>query len=90
MTPYFRIVPRNADYAKMLKSQRTLTKLYNDRPTWLALAHERLDESVATAYGWPAKMTDEEILSALLELNLSRPAVGQSAPQITEMENEDE
>ena len=85
-----RIVPRNADYAKMLKSQRTLTKLYNDRPTWLALAHDRLDESVATAYGWPAKMTDEEILAALLELNLSRPAVGQSATTDIEIGNEDD
>jgi hypothetical protein len=25
---------------------------------------------------WPTTMTDEEILAALLELNLSRPAVG--------------
>jgi hypothetical protein len=85
-----RIVPRNADYAKMLKSQRTLTKLYNDRPTWLDLAHRRLDEAVATAYGWPAKMTDEDILSALLELNLSRPAVGQSATTDIEIGNEDD
>ena len=84
-----RLVPRNADYAKMLKSQRTLTKLYNDRPTWLALAHQRLDEAVATAYGWPATMTDEEILAGLLELNLARPAIGQVSAQ-EEMENNDE
>lgn len=70
-----RVIPRNADYAKMLKSDRTLTKLYNARPTWLDLAHRRLDEAVFDAYGWPATMTDEDILAALLELNLSRPAV---------------
>lgn len=81
------MVPRNADYAKMLKSQRTLTKLYNDRPTWLALAHQRLDEAVATAYGWAAIMTDEEILAALLELNLARPAVGQGKNDNPELED---
>jgi hypothetical protein len=90
MTPYLRIVPRNPDYAKMLKSQHTLTKLYNDRPTWLDLAHRRLDEAVATAYGWSPTMTDEEILAALLELNLARPAVGQNTNSVTEMETEDE
>jgi hypothetical protein len=28
--------------------QRTLTNLYNARPTWLDLAHKRLDEAVVT------------------------------------------
>lgn len=55
--------------------QRTLTKLYNLRPSWLALAHETLDRADATAYGWtdytPA-MTDDEILKRLLALNLER------------------
>ncbi len=86
-----RIVPRNADYAKMLKSQRTLTKLYNQRPTWLDQAHKRLDEAVFAAYGWNPSMTDEELLTALLELNLSRPAVekkqGKSAPEETEADD---
>jgi len=31
--------------------KRTLTNLYNERPTWLRLAHRRLDEAVLAAYG---------------------------------------
>jgi len=30
--------------------KRTLTHLYNERPTWLKLAHETLDRAVLTAY----------------------------------------
>jgi len=30
--------------------KRTLTNLYNERPTWLRLAHRRLDEAVLSAY----------------------------------------
>ncbi len=30
--------------------KRTLTNLYNDRPTWLKLAHETLDRAVLAAY----------------------------------------
>ena len=30
--------------------RRTLTNLYNDRPTWLRLAHEKLDRGVLSAY----------------------------------------
>jgi hypothetical protein len=51
---------------------RTLTNLYNQRPTWLDLAHRRLDEAVFAAYGWPTDLSDEEILSRLLALNLER------------------
>lgn len=53
---------------------RTLTNLYNEMPTWLKLAHEKLDTSVAAAYGWPADLLDEEILERLLTLNLMRGA----------------
>jgi hypothetical protein len=42
------------------------------RPTWLDLAHKRLDEAVFAAYGWKSDMSDEEILGKLLELNLER------------------
>lgn len=56
-------------------AQRTLTKLYNQRPAWLAQAHAALDAAVAAAYGWadytPA-MPDDEILRRLLALNLAR------------------
>jgi type II restriction/modification system DNA methylase subunit YeeA len=68
---YARRVPRNAECAKKLAGQ-TLTKLYNKRPTWLDLAHRRLDEAVFAAYGWKPDMTDSEILSRLLALNLER------------------
>jgi len=30
--------------------KRTLTNLYNERPTWLKLAHRRLDEAVLASY----------------------------------------
>ena len=52
---------------------RTLTNLYNQRPTWLAIAHEALDKAVAAAYGWKdylPQWTDENILHRLLALNL--------------------
>ena len=52
--------------------KRTLTNLYNARPTWLDLAHKRLDEAVFAAYGWKSDLSDEEILEKLLALNLER------------------
>lgn len=52
--------------------KRTLTNLYNQRPTWIDLAHKKLDAAVAAAYGWPADLPDEEILARLLALNLER------------------
>jgi hypothetical protein len=62
-------------------AQRTLTKLYNQRPAWLAAAHAQLDATVAAAYGWtdytPA-MPDEEILRRLLALNLARSQAAQA------------
>lgn len=58
-----------------LKS-RTLTKLYNARPEWLAYAHRTLDTAVFAAYGWPANLTDQEILARLLALNHERAALG--------------
>jgi hypothetical protein len=30
--------------------KRTLTNLYNERPTWLKLAHRKLDQAVLAAY----------------------------------------
>jgi len=52
--------------------KRTLTNLYNQRPTWLDMAHRKLDEAVLDAYGWPRDLSDEEILERLLALNLER------------------
>ena len=57
------------------QQKRTLTNLYNQRPTWLAMAHEQLDVAVAAAYGWTdytPEMPDEEILKRVLALNLER------------------
>ena len=51
---------------------RTLTNLYNARPTWLDLAHRRLDAAVLAAYGWPADLGGEALLARLLALNLGR------------------
>ena len=59
--------------------KRKLTNLYNQRPTWLDNAHAKLDAAVADAYGWPADLTDTEILERLLALNLER--AGASAEQ---------
>jgi type II restriction/modification system DNA methylase subunit YeeA len=68
-----RVIPVNDKAAAQLK-KRTLTNLYNQRPAWLAQAHERLDSAVAAAYGWPSDITEEDALRNLLELNLSRSA----------------
>ena len=68
-----RIVPKNG-HEKAL-AERTLSKLYNQRPAWLDAAHKALDVAVASAYGWTdysAEMPDEEILKRLLALNLER------------------
>ncbi len=51
---------------------RTLTNLYNARPTWLAQAHDRLDAAVLAAYGWSPDLPDDELLARLLALNLER------------------
>ncbi len=70
-----RVLPRDG-YEKQL-ALRTLTKLYNERPSWLAQAHEVLDAAVAAAYGWAdytPQMADEEILRRLLALNRERSA----------------
>jgi hypothetical protein len=45
--------PEGASAAELKK--RTLTNLYNARPTWLQSAHDRLDRAVYAAYGWAAR-----------------------------------
>ncbi len=91
---YPRLEPRNAECAAKL-AKRTLTNLYNERPAWLALAHEKLDAAVATAYGWPADLSDEQILERLLALNLQRAAEeakthGAKKPKAQRAKHEDE
>lgn len=86
-----RILPKNLASAEQLK-KRTLTNLYNERPTWLAHAHRDLDRAVAAAYGWSETLADraqpenpdaadrkaaeEEILKRLFDLNQERAKAG--------------
>ena len=74
-------MPKDADCAAKLK-KRTLTNLYNERPAWLDLAHKKLDAAVAAAYGFPADLTDEQILEKLLALNLARAAEEAKAAKV--------
>ncbi len=66
--------PPDASEAELKK--RTLTNLYNARPTWLAQLHARLDRAVWDAYGWddldPETVDEETILTRLLKLNQER------------------
>ena len=69
--------PPNPPESELKK--RTLTKLYNQRPTWLSNAHRTLDEAVFAAYGWTPvvdgkALTTQEILTRLLALNHQRAA----------------
>jgi type II restriction/modification system DNA methylase subunit YeeA len=66
-----RLVPAGEAAAKELK-KRTLTNLYNQRPAWLDHAHKALDAAVAAAYGWPADLSDDDILERLFKLNQER------------------
>jgi hypothetical protein len=61
-----------AKWRRVDLSEHTMTNLYNQRPTWLANAHRRLDEAVFAAYGWLADLSDDEVLGRLLALNLER------------------
>ncbi len=64
--------PANTPEPELKK--RTLTNLYNARPTWLRQVHDRLDQAVFDAYGWPEDLSDTAILEKLLVLNLARAA----------------
>ena len=66
---YPRLVPKDAASEAQLKG-RTLTQLYNARPAWLDTAHHNLDMAVFAAYGWAPEISDEDLLSRLLSLNL--------------------
>ncbi len=68
-----RVVPVGQKAEQELK-KRTLTNLYNARPTWLDQAHGDLDAAVAAAYGWAADLSDDEILARLFALNQERAA----------------
>jgi type II restriction/modification system DNA methylase subunit YeeA len=74
--------------------KRTLTNLYNARPTWLDLAHKKLDKAVLAAYGWSDLLIDDginedEMLARLLALNLER-SKGQPQVQPTLLVGEED
>ncbi|QHP69830.1 hypothetical protein EI171_22570 [Bradyrhizobium sp. LCT2] len=62
------------DKAAAILKKRTLTNLYNERPTWLANVHAEVDAAVAEAYGWPADISEEDALARLFALNQERAA----------------
>ena len=66
-----RLLPVDDAAAEVLRT-RTLTNLYNQRPAWLDHAHTVLDAAVAAAYGWPADLSDDEVLARLFALNQAR------------------
>jgi hypothetical protein len=74
--------PSGASEADLKK--RTLTNLYDERPTWLQHLHDRLDRAVWAAYGWagddPATVPQEVILERLLALYLERTSTPRAAP----------
>jgi type II restriction/modification system DNA methylase subunit YeeA len=76
--------------------KRTLTNLYNQRPTWLDLAHKKLDRAVLAAYGWSDLLTDDginedELLARLLALNLERSkAQPEAQPSLIEDDTDED
>jgi hypothetical protein len=72
--------PPGLDPADLAK--RTLTNLYNQRPTWLANVHADLDAAVFAAYGWPSTVTNAEGLERLLALNVQRSSAAESAGHV--------
>jgi type II restriction/modification system DNA methylase subunit YeeA len=62
--------PEGASAAEL--GRRTLTNLYNERPTWLMNDHATLDAAVSAAYGWPTEISEDDALARLLALNLER------------------
>ncbi len=72
-----RLMPKDTIAAAELR-KRTVTALYNQRGkpegAWLDGLHRLLDEAVAAAYGWPAELSDDEVLVRLLGLNHARAA----------------
>jgi hypothetical protein len=68
---YVRLVPADEAAARAL-ARRTLTALYNERPTWLRDLHAALDATVLAVYGLSTDATAQQVLAHLLALNLVR------------------
>jgi hypothetical protein len=73
------LVRRSAIMAAAAKDprskKRTLTNLYNERPTWLRLAHQQLDRAVLAAYAAtdPAGGWDEQWADVWLDTGAGQP-----------------
>jgi len=67
-------MPRYPDRIVQVSPKAALILM--ERPAWLDNAHRDLDAAVATAYGWPADISEEDALARLLDLNRERAAAG--------------
>jgi hypothetical protein len=74
--------PPNASEGDL--KERTLTKLYNKRPTWLENAYQILDRAVFAAYGLAHTLSNDDMLRHLQELNRER-AAGRVRVPITDL-----
>jgi hypothetical protein len=84
--PHFDRVRTEITYPQQGRLRGVLMSLtYNERPTWLVNAHRDLDAAVASAYGWPADISEDEALARLLALNHAR-TVNVSADSVFEVE----
>jgi hypothetical protein len=59
-------------WQKVELTERSASQQHFLDPTWLDLAHRKLDEAVFAAYGWEPSLSDDEILAHLLALNQER------------------
>lgn len=50
--------------------------LYQRRDAWLVKLHAGLDRHVNVAYGWPADLSDDDVLDRFIELNRERSSRG--------------
>jgi type II restriction/modification system DNA methylase subunit YeeA len=64
--------------------RRTMTSLYNRRPTWLSNAHDRLDRAVHAAYGWKYPLDPDDVLARLVALNLTRASKDAEVPLLSD------
>ena len=71
-------------------TQRTLTNLCDKCPGWLHQSHKRRDAAVFGAYGWSRDLSDDEILTRLLALNLERAKGWGEAPAAAGAEGDED
>ncbi len=77
-----RLLPIDEHAEQQLK-RRTLTNLYNERPTWLVNLHDKLAAADFAAYGCDDAPSAERILERLLALNLERASLQLPVSHVT-------